>query len=317
MAKKVTGEDIFGGIFAGTEKYSQEEEQHSHNNNGLGVSCMMAREKLHEFKNHPFRVVEDEKMQELADSIRDYGILEPLLVRPDPAGGYEIISGHRRNYGAGLAGVEEVPVTITDMDDDMATIVMVDSNNKRELLFPSEKAKSYRMKIEAIKHQGKRTDLASEEKKVGQSADMIGSKSNESARTIQRYIRLTYLKKELLDYVDEGKLPMTAGYVMSFLGEEGQEFLLHNYNKNQKFPTPVQLRLLINYQEAGKLTEETVEEVLSNGKSVKKPNTSKSSIMLQEKSIKKYFPDNSSNEYMEQIILELLEKWAEENFMNS
>lgn len=264
---------------------------------------------LYDFENHPFRVIEDEKMHELAESIKEYGVQEPLLVRPRKNGlpGYEIISGHRREHAAILAGLTEVPVTIKDMDDDLATIIMVDSNNKREELLISEKAKAYRMKAEALNHQGKRNDLVSEEDKTAHSADTIGASNGESARTIQRYVRMSYLVQELLDLADSGKLSMATGIELSYLSETEQDLIVRYYNKNKKLPSTDQAKALRAYSADGELTEDIVEENLTVVK------TPKVKVTLNSNKLYKYFPKNTSQEEMEDIILRLLQEYADKH----
>ena len=173
---------------------------------------------LHPFKDHPFKVKDDEAMMETADSVRQYGVLVPAIARPDPEGGYELVAGHRRHRASELAGKETMPVIVRDLDDDAATIIMVDSNLQRESLLPSERAFAYKMKLEAVKHQGARTDLTS--RQVGgklEMADVIGAKAGDSGRQVQRYIRLTELIPELLDMVDEKKIAFNPAYELSFL----------------------------------------------------------------------------------------------------
>ena len=193
---------------------------------------------LHPFKNHPFKVKDDEAMMETADSVRQYGVLVPAIARPDPEGGYELVAGHRRHRASELAGKETMPVIVRDLDDDAATIIMVDSNLQRESLLPSERAFAYKMKLEAVKHQGARTDLTS--RQVGgklEMADVIGAKAGDSGRQVQRYIRLTELIPELLDMVDEKKIAFNPAYELSFLKKEEQVQLLDAMDSEQATPS--------------------------------------------------------------------------------
>lgn len=189
---------------------------------------------LHPFKNHPFKVKDDEAMLETADSIRQYGVLVPAIARPDPEGGYELVAGHRRHRASELAEKETMPVIVRELDDDAATIIMVDSNLQRESLLPSERAFAYKMKLEAIKHQGARTDLTSRQV-VGklEMADVVGEKAGDSGRQVQRYIRLTELIPELLDMVDERKIAFNPAYELSFLKKEEQTQLLDAMDSEQ------------------------------------------------------------------------------------
>ena len=181
---------------------------------------------LHPFKNHPFKVKDDEAMMETADSVRQYGVLVPAIARPDPEGGYELVAGHRRHRASELAEKETMPVIVRDLDDDAATIIMVDSNLQRESLLPSERAFAYKMKLEAIKHQGERSDLTSRQvgEKSQTSIQLVASQAGESQRQVQRYIRLTELIPELLDMVDEKKIALNPAYELSFLKKEEQHF---------------------------------------------------------------------------------------------
>ena len=193
---------------------------------------------LHPFKDHPFKVKDDEAMMETADSVRQYGVLVPAIARPDPEGGYELVAGHRRHRASELAGKETMPVIVRELDDDAATIIMVDSNLQRESLLPSERAFAYKMKLEAVKHQGARTDLTS--RQVGgklEMADVIGAKAGDSGRQVQRYIRLTELIPELLDMVDEKKIAFNPAYELSFLKKEEQVQLLDAMDSEQATPS--------------------------------------------------------------------------------
>ena len=194
---------------------------------------------LHPFKNHPFKVKDDEAMMETADSVRQYGVLVPAIARPDPEGGYELVAGHRRHRASELAEKETMPVIVRDLDDDAATIIMVDSNLQRESLLPSERAFAYKMKLEAIKHQGERSDLTSRQvgEKSQTSIQLVASQAGESQRQVQRYIRLTELIPELLDMVDEKKIALNPAYELSFLKKEEQRDLLDAMDSEQATPS--------------------------------------------------------------------------------
>lgn len=264
---------------------------------------------LHSFKNHPFKVVDDNEMQDLAESIRQYGVLVPALARPDPDGGYELIAGHRRKYASELAGLETMPVIVRDLDDDEATIIMVDSNLQREELLPSERAFAYKLKLEAIKHQGARTDLTSGQ--VGQkltAVDVIAQNVGESRKQIQRYIRLTELLPELLNMVDEKKIAFNPAYELSFLARDEQTVILEALSSKSVSISLVQAEQLKQLSQDGQFTRNAALTILCG----KKPAPVKFS--LKEKKIRKYFPANYTPQQMEDVILELLEKWqAEQN----
>lgn len=253
---------------------------------------------LHTFKDHPFRVLDDEKMRETVDSIKKYGVLVPGLVRPHPENGYEVISGHRRWRACELAGMEEMPVIIRKLDDDEATIIMTDANIQREDILPSEKAKAYKMKFEAMRHQGSKGD--------GHTADMIGEVAGDSARTVQRYIRLAKLIQELLDYVDENKIQMMVGEKLSYLKKEEQEWVVEAIRNSGVFPNKAQAEKLKEYSEVGELSSGQIYEVL-----LKKVNSNRN-VTISEKKLRSYFPDGYSKEQIEEIIYSLLEKWKQD-----
>lgn len=321
MARNVTGADIFGGMFQNIPGYEREKQEKREPEEGVlqkgkNISDIpvVSRELLHAFRRHPYRVVEDDAMRELAESIRVYGMKEPVLVRPDKesAGTYEIISGHRRNYAAGLAGLTEIPVHIEEMDDDMAAVLMVDSNNKREILLPSEKAWAYRIKADALRHQGKRNDLAEENledaiKTGGMKA--VGEKNGDSERTVRRYIRLTYLMQELLALVDAEKLPIGAGYMISFFNREEQECILHYFKEQGRLPGSEQLTELIELHKKDMLDGETVREVMEKEKA--KASKSGAGFSIKRKKLEAYFPEDATEEYVENIIFQLLKGWAD------
>ena len=252
---------------------------------------------LHTFKGHPFRVLDDEKMQETVESVKQYGVLMPGIVRPYPEGGYEVIAGHRRWRACELAGLTEMPVIIREMDDDTAVVLMVDTNIQREDILPSEKAKAYRMKYEAMKHQGSKGEKYT--------ADAIGEAAGDSGRTVQRYIRLSELAEELLDYVDENKIPMVAGEKLSYLKAGEQAWVVDAIGNSGIFPSKVQAELLKAGSEAGELTEGKVYAVL-----VCKEEENVN-VTISAKKIRNYFPVEYSKEQIEDVIYTLLEEWKQ------
>ena len=261
--------------------------------------------KLYSFNDHPFKVLDDEKMQETVESIREHGIICPLIVRPGKEEGYEIIAGHRRKRACELLGLGMVPCFIRDLSDEEATITMVDSNIQREELLFSEKAFAYKMKLEAVRKQGQRTDLTSRQV-VGklEAADEIGEKSGESGRQIQRFIRLTFLIKPLLDYVDEKRIPFNAGIELSYLETEEQEQLYQTIVRLCVFPSLAQAKKLKELSREGKLDGNGIEIVLSDEKPVVQ------AVKLQRKKLNEYFPADYSAEQMEEVIYELLKRWS-------
>lgn len=252
---------------------------------------------LHTFKGHPFRVLDDEKMQETVESVKQYGVLMPGIVRPHPAGGYEVIAGHRRWRACELAGLTEMPVIIREMDDDTAVVLMVDTNIQREDILPSEKAKAYRMKYEAMKHQGSKGEKYT--------ADAIGEAAGDSGRTVQRYIRLSELVEELMDYVDENKIPMVAGEKLSYLKAEEQAWVVDAIGNSGIFPSKAQAEQLKASSEAGELTEGNVYAVLIRKE---KENVN---VTISAKRIRNYFPTEYSKEQIEDVIYTLLEEWKQ------
>ncbi|EOS38924.1 ParB-like partition protein [Lachnospiraceae bacterium M18-1] len=252
---------------------------------------------LHTFKDHPFRVLDDEKMQETVDSVKRYGVLIPGIVRPHPKGGYEVVAGHRRWRACELAGLDEMPVLIRNLNDDEATIIMVDTNIQREDILPSEKARAYRMKYEAMKHQGSKGDK--------HTADAIGEAAGDSGRTVQRYIRLSELVQELLDYVDENKIPMVVGEKLSYLKENEQAWVVDAVGNSGIFPSKVQAEQLRESSEAKELTEGGVYAVL-----VRKEKEDVK-VTISAKKIRNYFPESYSREQIESVIYTLLEDWRQ------
>ena len=251
---------------------------------------------LHTFKGHPFRVLDDEKMQETVESVKQYGVLMPGIVRPHSEGGYEVIAGHRRWRACELAGLTEMPVIIREMDDDTAVVLMVDTNIQREDILPSEKAKAYRMKYEAMKHQGSKGEKYT--------ADAIGEAAGDSGRTVQRYIRLSELAEELLGYVDENKIPMVVGEKLSYLKTEEQAWVVDAIGNSGIFPSKAQAEQLKAGSEAGELTEGKVYAVL-----VRKEESV--NVTISAKKIRNYFPVEYSKEQIEDVIYTLLEEWKQ------
>ena len=249
------------------------------------------------FKNHPFRVLDDEKMQETVESIKKYGVLMPGIVRPHPENGYEVVAGHRRWRACELAGLEEMPVIIRDMDDDTATVIMVDTNIQREDILPSEKARAYQMKYEALRHQGSKGDK--------HTADIVGEAAGDSGRTVQRYIRLAELVQELLDYVDAGKIPMVVGEKLSYLQANEQMWLVGAIANSGLFPSKVQAEQLKESSSAGELTEGGVYGVL-----VKKGNENVN-VTISAKKIRNYFPPAYTKDQIEEVIYTLLDRWKQ------
>ena len=253
---------------------------------------------LHTFKDHPFRVEDDEKMEETTESIRQHGVLVPGIARPREGGGYEIIAGHRRKRGSELAGKTEMPVIVRNYTDDEATIIMVDSNIQREDILPSEKARAYKMKYEAMKHQGKKSGRST--------LDEVGEAAGENAKKVQRYIWLSRLSDELLEMVDTKKLGFSQGVDISFLTEEAQQWVQVIIEEQGCNVSMVQSGKLKEYGKSGELTLAMVKLVLSE----EKPKERK--ITIKSDKIGKYFSDSYSNEEIESIIITLLDKWKEE-----
>lgn len=254
---------------------------------------------LHPFRNHPFYVKDDESMQALCDSIREYGVLSPLLARPTGEG-YEIVSGHRRRSAALKLGLEKLPVLVREMTDDEAIILMVDSNIQRENLLPSEKAFAYKMKLEAIKHQGKATSCQLGTK--SRSDEQIALNSDESARTIQRYIRLTNLAKPILDLVDEGRIALSPGVELSYLTKLEQAELWDIMQSEDCTPSLSQAVRLKKLSQSGQLDPEKILEIMSEEKA-----NQKERVRIEVSQIRKYFPKGYTSHQMEEKILQMLE----------
>ena len=263
---------------------------------------------LHDFPNHPFKVRDDEAMQETAESIRQYGVLVPAIVRPREDGGYEIIAGHRRRHGSELAGLSAMPCIVRQMDDDTATILMVDSNIQRENILPSERAQAYKMKLEAIKRQGTRHDLTSDQ--LGQklsgktSREVIAENSNDSPTQIQRYIRLTELSPELQQMVDEKKIALSPAYQLAALTPKEQGLLLETIDSEQTTPSLSQAQQMKKLSQSGELNEDTMLSIMMEQK---KPE--KNDITLSGEKLRKYFPRSYTPFQIENTIFKLLDAW--------
>ena len=269
-------------------------------------------DQLKPFRNHPFKVRDDQRMLDTVDSIREYGVLVPAIARPDPEGGYELISGHRRKRGCEMAGLQTMPVIIRDLDDDAAVLVMVDSNIQREELLPSERAFAYKMKLEALKHQGARSDLTSRQV-VGklEMADVIGQNACESGRQVQRYIRLTELISELLDMVDERKLAFNPAVEVSYLKQDEQRMLLEAMDAEQTTPSLSQAQRLKKFSQEGKLTEEAMSAIMSEEKK-----SDMDKVTLRSDTLRRYFPKSYTPKQMEQTIIKLLDVWQKQRQKN-
>lgn len=261
---------------------------------------------LHPFKNHPFKVKDDEAMMETADSIKQYGVLVPAIARPDPEGGYELVAGHRRHRASELAEKETMPVIVRDLDDDAATIIMVDSNLQRESLLPSERAFAYKMKLEAVKHQGARTDLTSRQlgEKSQTSIQKVADQARESQRQVQRYIRLTELIPELMDMVDEKKIALNPAYELSFLKKEEQVDLLDAMDSEQATPSLSQAQRLKKYSQEGHLTLDMMRVIMGEEKK-----SDLDRVTFTSDTLRKYFPKSYTPARMQETIIKLLEAW--------
>lgn len=269
-------------------------------------------DQLKPFKNHPFKVRDDQRMLDTADSIREYGVLVPAIARPDPNGGYELISGHRRKRGCEMAGLQTMPVIIRNLDDDAAVLVMVDSNIQREELLPSERAFAYKMKLEALKHQGARMDLTSCQVGTKLRADeKLAESVNESARTVQRFIRLTELISELLDMVDERKLAFNPAVEVSYLKQDEQRMLLEAMDAEQTTPSLSQAQRLKKFSQEGRLTEEAMSAIMSEEKK-----SDMDKVTLRSDTLRRYFPKSYTPKQMEQTIIKLLDVWQKQRQKN-
>ena len=261
---------------------------------------------LFPFKNHPFKVLDDESMQRTVESVEQYGVLSPLIARPRPEGGYEIISGHRRQHAAQLAGLETLPVIVRNMDDDAAVLLMVDSNLQRENILPSERAFAYKMKLEAIKNQGARSDLTSGQivQKSKLSIERVAEDAGEGYKTVQRFIRLTNLIPELLDMIDEKKIAFNPAVELSYLDESQQRDFLEAMNDTQNAPSLSQAQRLKKLAQEGHFSYDVAFAVMGEEK---KDELDK--VVIKNDTLRKYFPRSYTPKQMEDTIIKLLEQW--------
>lgn len=285
-------DDIFS-----TEESRQEEQREQ-------VQQIPIRE-LFPFKNHPFKVLDDEAMQRTVESVAQYGVLAPLLARPRPEGGYEIISGHRRQHAAELAGLETLPVIVRQMDDDAAIILMVDSNLQREHILPSERAFAYKMKLDAMKNQGTRSDLTSTQvvSKL-RSNEKLGAENNQSRETVRRFIRLTNLIPELLDMVDNKTVSFNPAVELSYLSPEQQQEVIWAMDDTQNFPSVSQAKRIKKLAQDGTFTTETVVAIMGEEKK-----SELDTVTIKNDTLRKYFPRSYTPKQMEDTIIKLLEQW--------
>ena len=260
---------------------------------------------LFPFKNHPFKVLDDESMQRTVESVEQYGVLSPLIARPRPEGGYEIISGHRRQHAAQLAGLDTLPVIVRNMDDDAAVLLMVDSNLQRENILPSERAFAYKMKLEALKNQGARSDLTSAQlgRKL-ETADIVGQESGDSRNQVRRFIRLTNLVPELLDRVDEKKIAFNPAVELSYLDTNQQRDFLEAMNDTQNAPSLSQAQRLKKLAQEGHFSYDVAFAVMGEEK---KDELDK--VVIKNDTLRKYFPRSYTPKQMEDTIIKLLEQW--------
>ena len=284
-------DDIFS-----TEESRQEEQREQVRQIPIG--------ELFPFKNHPFKVLDDDSMSDTVESVKQYGVLSPLIARPRPKGGYEIISGHRRQHAAELAGLETLPVIVRQMDDDAAIILMVDSNLQREHILPSERAFAYKMKLDAMKNQGTRSDLTSTQvvSKL-RSNEKLGAENNQSRETVRRFIRLTYLVSQLLDMVDQKQISLNPAVELSYLNEEQQKAFIEAMDATQNAPSFSQAKKLRKLAEEGHLSSDSAYVIMNE---VKKDELDK--VVIKNDTLRKYFPENSTPREMQEQIVGLLEK---------
>ena len=260
---------------------------------------------LFPFKNHPFKVLDDESMQRTVESVEQYGVLSPLIARPRPEGGYEIISGHRRQHAAQLAGLETLPVIVRQMDDDAAVLLMVDSNLQRENILPSERAFAYKMKLEALKNQGARSDLTSPQVAAKfRSDDAVAKDQGISGDTVRRYIRLTNLIPELLDMVDEKKISFNPAVELSYLDESQQRDFLEAMDGTQNAPSVSQAQQLKKMAQCGEFTYEKAFDILGQEKK-----SEQDTVTIKNDILRKYFPRSYTPRQMEEKIIQLLDAW--------
>ena len=261
---------------------------------------------LHPFTNHPFKVLDDEAMTRTVESIAQYGVLSPLIARPRPEGGYEIISGHRRQYAAKLAGLDTLPVIVRQMDDDAAVILMVDSNLQREHILPSERALAYKMKLDAMRRTSGRPSKENPRQLVGnfETADIVGKESGESGRQVQRFIRLTNLVPELLDMVDEKKIAFNPAVELSYLDESQQRDILEAMEDTQNAPSLSQALQLKKIAQQGEFSYEKAFDVMGQEKK-----SEKDTVTIKNETLRKYFPRSCTPKQMEEKIIQLLDAW--------
>ena len=268
-------------------------------------------DQIHSFKNHPFRVTDDEKMSDLIQSVKENGILVPVMVRPDADGSYEMISGHRRMHAARLVGLETIPALVRDMPDDEATIAMVDANLQREEILPSERAFSLKMKMDAMRHQGScrhdvdKTEADAAERKT---ANEVGNEAGIGGRQVQRYIRLTQLVPELLDLVDQKQLSMVGAVTISYYDQELQKWI-YEYIKEMGMIRPVQVEALKAQTNLENITKYTLNQILNDALPEKKPD---GKIVFSKRKLDKFFPEHLSPAEREEVIIRLLSKWSKE-----
>ena len=285
-------DDIFS-----TEEFRQEQQREQVQQIPIG--------ELFPFKNHPFKVLDDESMQRTVESVEQYGVLSPLIARPRPEGGYEIISGHRRQHAAQLAGLDALPVIVRQMDDDAAVLLMVDSNLQRENILPSERAFAYKMKLEALKNQGARSDLTSCQVGTKFRADeLLAENSSESARNVQRFIRLTNLVPELLDMVDEKKIAFNPAVELSYLDETQQRDFLEAMEDTQNAPSLSQAQRLKKLAQEGHFSYDVAFAVMGEEKK-----NELDKVVIKNDTLRKYFPRSYTPKQMEDTIIKLLEQW--------
>lgn len=285
-------DDIFS-----TEESRQEEQREQVRQIPIG--------ELFPFKNHPFKVLDDDSMSDTVESVKQYGVLSPLIARPRPKGGYEIISGHRRQHAAELAGLKTLPVIVRQMDDDAAIILMVDSNLQREHILPSERAFAYKMKLDAIKNQGTRSDLTSTQvvSKL-RSNEKLGAENNQSRETVRRFIRLTNLIPELLDMVDNKTVSFNPAVELSYLSPEQQQEVIRAMDDTQNFPSVSQAKRIKKLAQDGTFTTETVVAIMGEEKK-----SELDTVTIKNDTLRKYFPRSYTPKQMEDTIIKLLEQW--------
>ena len=285
-------DDIFS-----TEESRQEEQREQVRQIPIG--------ELFPFKNHPFKVLDDDSMSDTVESVKQYGVLSPLIARPRPKGGYEIISGHRRQHAAELAGLETLPVIVRQMDDDAAIILMVDSNLQREHILPSERAFAYKMKLDAMKNQGTRSDLTSTQvvSKL-RSNEKLGAENNQSRETVRRFIRLTNLIPELLDMVDNKTVSFNPAVELSYLSPEQQQEVIRAMDDTQNFPSVSQAKRIKKLAQDGTFTTETVVAIMGEEKK-----SELDTVTIKNDTLRKYFPRSYTPKQIEDTIIKLLEQW--------